>query len=178
MTEKPPKAKMAIELTDYSLGNADEQYLLDEQKECTFIWSNKKGEPVGVVMTFLAAQDKIWLLVTEKRARVTAVRRDPRTSVVITSAGLPGGTGKTVTYKGTTRVHAYDNPELQWVYHEYVSKLNGENNMERIEFFKSMLAVPERVIFEFIIDKKITYDGDKMAIQVPGSNGKFDDMWK
>ena len=178
MTEKPPKAKMAIELTDYSLGSADEQYLLDEQKECTFIWSNKKGEPVGVVMTFLAAQDKIWLLVTEKRARVTAVRRDPRTSVVITSAGLPGGTGKTVTYKGTTRVHAYDNPELQWVYHEYVSKLNGENNMERIEFFKSMLAVPERVIFEFIIDKKITYDGDKMAIQVPGSNGKFDDMWK
>ena len=178
MAEKPPKAKMAIELTDYSLGNADEQYLLDEQKECTFIWSNKKGEPVGVVMTFLAAQDKIWLLVTEKRARVTAVRRDPRTSVVITSAGLPGGTGKTVTYKGTTRVHAYDNPELQWVYHEYVSKLNGENNMERIEFFKSMLAVPERVIFEFIIDKKITYDGDKMAIQVPGSNGKFDDMWK
>lgn len=178
MTEKPPKAKMAIELTDYSLGNADEQYLLAEQKECTFIWSNKKGEPVGVVMTFLAAQDKIWLLVTEKRARVTAVRRDPRTSVVITSAGLPGGTGKTVTYKGTTRVHAYDNPELQWVYHEYVSKLNGENNMERIEFFKSMLAVPERVIFEFIIDKKITYDGDKMAIQVPGSNGKFDDMWK
>ena len=178
MAEKPPKAKMAIELTDYSLGNADEQYLLDEQKECTFIWSNKKGEPVGVVMTFLAAQDKLWLLVTEKRARVTAVRRDPRTSVVITSAGLPGGTGKTVTYKGTTRVHAYDNPELQWVYHEYVSKLNGENNMERIEFFKSMLAVPERVIFEFIIDKKITYDGDKMAIQVPGSNGKFDDMWK
>jgi hypothetical protein len=178
MTEKPPKAKMAIELTDYSLGNADEQYLLAAQKECTFIWSNKKGEPVGVVMTFLAAQDKLWLLVTEKRARVTAVRRDPRTSVVITSAGLPGGTGKTVTYKGTTRVHAYDNPELQWVYHEYVSKLNGENNMERIEFFKGMLAVPERVIFEFIIDKKITYDGDKMAIQVPGSNGKFDDMWK
>ena len=178
MTEKPPKAKMAIELTDYSLGNADEQYLLAEQKECTFIWSNKKGEPVGVVMTFLAAEDKIWLLVTEKRARVTAVRRDPRTCIVITSAGLLGGTGKTVTYKGTTRVHAYDNPELQWVYHEYVAKLNGENNIERIEFFKRLLAVPERVILEFILEKKITYDGDKMAAQVPGSNGKFDDMWK
>jgi hypothetical protein len=41
-----------------------------------------------------------------------------------------------------------------------------------------MLAVPERVILEFILEKKITYDGDKMAAQVPGSNGKFDDMWK
>ena len=50
--------------------------------------------------------------------------------------------------------------------------------MERIEFFKGMLAVPERVIFEFTFDKKITYDGDKMAAQVPGSSGKFDDMWK
>lgn len=178
MNEKPCETGMAIELTDYSLGHADEEHLLAEQKECTFIWTNRKGEPVGVVMTFLSSKNRLWLLVTEKRARVTAVRRDPRTCIVITSAGLLGGTGKTVTYKGTTRVHAYDNPELQWVYHEYVAKLNGENNIERIEFFKRLLAVPERVILEFILEKKITYDGDKMAAQVPGSNGKFDDMWK
>ena len=45
MTEKTSKTEMAIELTDYSLGKTDEEYLLAEQKECTFIWTNKKGEP-------------------------------------------------------------------------------------------------------------------------------------
>ena len=172
------KSEMAIELSDYSLGSADEEKLLRNQKECTFIWTNREGEPVGVIMTYLAAREKIWLLVTDKRARVAAVRRDPRTCIVISSAGLPSGTGKTVTYKGVTRVHAYDNPELQWVYQEYVAKLNGEDNVQRIDFFKDMLAVPERVILEFTPGKKITYDGDKMAAQVRGSSGKFDDMWK
>ncbi len=170
-------SEMAIELSDYSLETGDETQLLREQKECTFIWTNKDGEPVGVIMTYLAFHEKLWLLVTEKRARVRAIRRDPRTCIVISSAGLPGGTGKTVTYKGSTQVHAFDKPDLQWVYDEYVAKLHRNGNLERIAFFKTMLAVPERVILEFTPEKKITYDGNKMAAQVPGASGKFDDMW-
>jgi general stress protein 26 len=98
------------ELADYSLDADRERELLAKQKECTFTWTNKQGEPVGVIMTYLAARGKIWLAVTEKRARVAAVRRDPRTCIVISSAGMDWGTGKTVTYKGTTRVHQHDSP--------------------------------------------------------------------
>jgi hypothetical protein len=167
------------ELADYSLDSDREEQLLGMQKECTFIWTNKQGEPVGVIMTYLAARGKIWMLVTEARLRVAAVRRDPRTCVVVSSAGTSWGTGKTVTYKGTTVVHPYDDPELkEWVYRDYVAKLNGEGNTERIDFFVGVLAIPERVILEFTPTKKILYDGDKMASITPGASGKFDDMYK
>jgi hypothetical protein len=98
---------------------------------------------------------------------------------VVSSAGTSWGTGKTVTYKGTTVVHPYDDPELkEWVYRDYVAKLNGEGNTERIDFFVGVLAIPERVILEFTPTKKILYDGDKMASITPGASGKFDDMYK
>jgi hypothetical protein len=167
------------ELADYSLDPDREEQLLTMQKECTFIWTNKQGEPVGVIMTYLAAKGKIWMLVTEARVRVAAVRRDPRTCIVVSSAGTDWGTGKTVTYKGTTVVRPYDDPEVaDWLYHDYVAKLNGEGNADRIRFFVDVLAIPERVILEFTPNKKIHYDGDKMASITPGASGKFDEMYK
>jgi hypothetical protein len=179
VTSDDPQFDSYKELADYSLDPDREEQLLGRQKECTFIWTNKQGEPVGVIMTYLAARGKIWLLVTEKRARVAAVRRDPRTCVVISSAGTDWGTGKTVTYKGTTAIRPYDDPELSnWLYHDYVAKLNGEGNAERIAFFVGVLAIPERVILEFTPSAKILYDGDKMASITPGASGRFDDMYK
>ena len=168
------------DLTGYGLDRNREEELLRRQKECTFMWTNKSGEPVGVIMTFLAAKGKIWLAVTEQRARVAAVRRDPRTCIAISSAGLPDwGTGKTVTYKGTTKVHAHDSPVVAgWLFHDYVAKLNGEGNHERIDFMTSVLDIPERVVFEFTPGKRISYDGDRMAALTPGASGKFDDMYK
>lgn len=167
------------ELHDYALDESDERWLLEKQKECTFIWTNKQGEPVGVIMMYLAAEDKIWLMVTEDRVRVAAVRRNPSTCVVISSAGLEGGTGKTLTYKGTTQVLPHDHPKVAgWFFRDYAAKMNGEGNTERIEFFRQVLDIPERVVLEFTPTKKITYDGDKMAAMTPGASGKFDDMYK
>lgn len=130
-------------------------------------------------MMHLAHKGKIWLMVTEDRVRVAAVRRDPHTCVVISSAGLPGGTGTTVTYKGTTRVLPHDAPKVAgWFFRDYAAKMNGENNAERIEFFRQVLDIPERVVLEFTPTKSITYDGDKMAAVTPGASGKFDDMYQ
>jgi hypothetical protein len=59
-----------------------------------------------------------------------------------------------------------------------VSKLNGENNEERIDFMTRVLDIPERVVLEFTPGKRISYDGDKMAAITPGASGRFDDMYK
>ena len=72
---------------------------------------------------YLAAKGKIWLIVTSDRVRVAAVRRDPRTCVIISCAGLPGGTGKTVTYKGTTRILRHDHPDVAgWFFRDYAPR--------------------------------------------------------
>ena len=49
------------DLTQCGLESELEQELLDVQRECTFMWTNKKGEAFGVIMSYLPSDGKIWL---------------------------------------------------------------------------------------------------------------------
>ena len=40
------------DVTVYTLESEDEERLLKLQNECTFIWANKEGWPVGVIMSY------------------------------------------------------------------------------------------------------------------------------
>ena len=61
--------------------------MLAKQTECTFIWSNKEGHPVGVIMNFVFRNGRFWLTASSQRARITAMRRDPRVSIAVSSHG-------------------------------------------------------------------------------------------
>lgn len=166
-------------LEDYNLDESREKELLEKQNECVFMWTNKAGEPVGVVMCYIVAKGKFWLALTEGRARVPAVRRDPRTCVCVSSAGTDMKTGKAITYKGTTVVHRYDDPAVKdWFFEAFAARMNGEGNAARIKEIAGFLKIPERVVLEFTPTKKIGYDGDKMAAVTPGAKGGFDQMFK
>ena len=65
------------------------------------MWSNKEGHPIGVIMNYIYHDGRIWLTATSQRARIKAIKRDPRVSVTVSSMGTDMGAGKTVTYKGT-----------------------------------------------------------------------------
>jgi len=152
----------ATELKKFPLDAAREKELLDKQSECVFMWTNKQGEPVGVVMCYVAAGGKIWLALTESRARVSAVKREPRTCICVSSIGTDMKEGKTVTYKGNTRVHSYDSPEIRdWFFEALAKRLYPGDSRERINEIAGHLRIPERVVFEFTPIQKIAYDRDK-----------------
>ena len=44
------------DVTVYTLDNEDEERMLKLQTECTFIWANKEGWPVGVIMSYVWAK--------------------------------------------------------------------------------------------------------------------------
>ena len=44
-----------------------ERVLLETQTECTFMWTNKAGEPVGVIMNYLWHDGRFWLTATARR---------------------------------------------------------------------------------------------------------------
>jgi len=75
------------EVSDLTLSDADQQKLLREQNECVFIWRRSDVWPVGVVMSYVWRERKLWLTASSQRPRVSAVRRDGRVSVAISSAG-------------------------------------------------------------------------------------------
>jgi general stress protein 26 len=149
------------DVTVYGLDDDVEAAMLDAQNECTFIWSNKEGWPVGVIMSYIFRDGKFWLTASSQRARIAAVRRDPRVCIVVTSTGSKMTRNRTVTYKGMCTVRD-DQATKDWFYPDLSRALQGDD-AERMAAFAKFLDSPRRVILEVEPTQRIGYDGTKMG---------------
>jgi general stress protein 26 len=149
----------------YNLEGEDREALLNGHAECTFNWSTKDGWPMGVIMSYLWAKDRIWLTAGAHRHRISAVRRDPRVSVIVTSTGTKLGGGKSITVKGRCVVHE-DRETKDWFYPAFSMHLHKDEKIAK--GFEEFLDSPLRVVLEVIPEKWITYDGAKMALDSVG----------
>ncbi|MFT4613740.1 MAG: hypothetical protein ACI9NT_000881 [Bacteroidia bacterium] len=169
------------DVTQYRLDPEREQELLRTGGECTFIWANKAGHPIGVTTAYVAVKDKIWMTATRERVRIKAIARDGRSSIVITSKGTPMGGGKTVTYKGHTVIH--DDQEIKmWMYRLLASGMSSSQESDEgneftsgldPEMFVRFLDTPERIVLEFTPEMSIPFDGDKMAAGTAHAYAEF-----
>jgi general stress protein 26 len=150
----------------YGLDEADRESLLREQGECVFNWATRDGWPVGVVMSFLWRDGRFWLTAGAQRHRIEAIRRDPRVSVVVTSAGTRLGPAKTLTAKGRVRIRE-DAETKQWFY-PALAEMIQRGDPVAARRFAEHLDSPLRVILEVTPEKWITYDGAKMALDAQG----------
>ena len=178
-------------MTDQAINYDDvKQYRLDPERdkelvhaagECTFIWANKSGHPIGVTTAYVPAKGKIWMTATRERVRIKAIARDGRSSIVSTSTGTPMGGGKTVTYKGHTVIH--DDPEIKhWMSQllaggmVHASQQDPDNAFTagiNPEMFIRFLDTPERIVLEFTPEMSIPFDGDKMAAGTAQAYAEF-----
>ena len=149
------------DVTIYELSDEREQELLQKQVECNFIWTNRDGHGLGVIMNYVARNGSIWLTATSQRARIKALKRDPRASVVISSMGTDMGGGKQITYKGRVVLHD-DQATKDWFYPamaKIISPYPAPTEEAAIEY----LDTPLRVIIQLIPEKTIRFDGDSIA---------------
>jgi general stress protein 26 len=149
------------DVTIYGLDEDVEEQLLLAHNECTFIWSNKEGWPVGVIMSYVWRRGAFWLTASGQRARIAAVRRDPRVCIVVTSTGSPMPRNKTVTWKGTCEV-LDDRETKDWFYPELSSALRGPDQ-QAVDLFTKFLDSPRRVVLRVDPVQRIAYDGEKMG---------------
>ena len=149
------------DVTVYGLDDDVEERLLLAHNECTFIWSNKEGWPVGVIMSYVWRDGKFWLTASSQRARISAVRRDPRVCIVVTSTGSPLPRNKAVTWKGTCVVRD-DQQTKDWFYLALATAIRGQDPVQR-DAFAEFLDSPRRVILEVTPTQRIGYDGAKMG---------------
>ncbi len=150
----------------YQLDSEDQEKLLLEQRECVFNWCTKDEWPMGVIMSYIWRKGRVWLTAGAHRHRVAAVRRNPHTSIVVTSTGTSLGPGKTVTIKGTCVIHE-DRETKDWFYPDFARVLYPEESAA--QDFEKMLDSPIRIVLEVIPEKLITYDGFKMWAHADGS---------
>jgi len=149
------------DVTQYDLDPDDEEALLLAHNECTFIWANKEGWPVGVIMSYVWVDGKFWLTATSQRARIHAVRRDPRVCIVVTSTGSPIPRNKAITWKGTCTIHD-DAATKEWFYPALAKALRSGDEAMQAQFVK-FLDSPRRVVLEVEPTQRIGYDGEKMS---------------
>jgi general stress protein 26 len=149
----------------YALDEAEREELLRSHAECTFNWVTRDGWPMGVIMSYLWRDGRFWLTAGAHRHRIEAVRRDPRVSVVVSSAGTKLAAGKSITAKGRCHVRE-DAATKAWFYPAFARHLYPD---ERAALsFAKKLDSPLRVVLEIVPEKWITYDGVKMFLDSAG----------
>lgn len=149
------------DVTIYRLSEEREQELLKKQVECNFIWTNKAGHGVGVIMNYIAKDGRIWLTATSQRPRIKALKRDPRATVVISSMGTDMGAGKQLTYMGKVILHE-DQATKDWFY-PAMGEIISPYPAPTVEAAVEHLDSPLRVIIELVPEKVIRFDGDAIA---------------
>jgi len=145
----------------YPLDDKDAEQILLEQNECSFVWGTRDHWPIGVIMNYLWRDGRFWLTATSQRARIHAIRRDERVSIVVSSIGLERGAGRSLTAKGRVRLH--DDPSIKaWFYPDLARAVFRGAPEDLIERFVGFLDSDRRLILEVVPEKWITYDASKM----------------
>jgi hypothetical protein len=153
------------DVTRYQLDEAAEAQLLSTQIECTFIWSNSDGHPLGVIMNFVFRDGRFWLTASSQRARVPAVRRDPRVSVAVSSRGSGIATSKSLTYKGRCVIHD-DEDTKAWFYPALAAAVRPGDPEAQAAFVRH-LDSPRRVVLEVVPEGRIGFDSTQMWRDTP-----------
>ncbi len=149
----------------FGLSDTRERRLLDAQTECTFMWTNRAGEPVGVIMNFVMRDGSFWVTCTRQRKRVPAVMARPRVALAITSRGTDIGISQTVTYKGTATVHD-DDATKAWFYPALAARVRPGDDTAQAAFCDH-LDTDGRVIIEIEPDVRIGFDAEQMFKNSP-----------
>lgn len=150
----------------YTLDDDVREAMLLEQKECVLNWCTQDEWPMGVIHSYIWRKGSIWITAAAHRHRVSALRRNPKSSVVITSKGTSLDAGKSITIKGRAKIH--DDKDMKaWFYPELASALRS--TPEEVKAFEDMLDSPLRIVIEVVPEKWITYDGAKMRAHTLGT---------
>lgn len=144
----------------YNLDEETREELLGIATECVFNWCTRDSWPMGVIMSCLWRDGRMWLTSGAHRHRISAVRRNPQVSIVVTSTGTSLGPGKSITLKGRCHIHE-DRETKDWFYPAFAEH-TSIGGPESAREFEKMLDSPIRIVLEVVPEKFITYDGIKM----------------
>ena len=116
-------------------------------------------------MNYVFRDGRFWLTASGQRARVAAVRRDPRVSIAVSSLGSGISARKSLTYKGRCIVHD-DEKVKAWFYPELAAAVRP-GDAEAAAAFVRHLDSPRRVVFEIVPEGRIGFDSTQMWRDTP-----------
>ena len=153
------------DVSTFHLDEQREHTLHEAQTECTFMWTTRDGDPVGVIMNYVLRDGRFWVTCTRRRKRVAAVEARPRVAICVSSRGTDIGVSQSVTYKGDAVVHDSDDVK-QWFYPALAARVRPESTAHQ-EAFVEHLDTAGRVVIEIRPTERIGFDAEKMFKNSP-----------
>lgn len=121
-----------------------------------------------MIHAYVWHQGHVWITAGGHRHRISALRRDPRCSVVVSAVAAPkSGVAGAITIKGRCIVHE-DRQTKDWFYEALARKLNPTSEAGA-NAFEQRLDSLVRVILEVVPVKWITFDAAKFAADTAGT---------
>jgi len=150
----------------YHLADDDERLLVEKQTECTFMWTNSQGEPVGVIVNYVFRKGAVWVTCTRMRKRIKAIEVRPRVSVAISSRGTSIGRSMAVTYKGSAVIHD-DEETNRWMNTELANAVRPNSPDQAVAFAEHLTNSAGRVAIEIVPDQRIGFDSASLFANSP-----------
>jgi hypothetical protein len=152
------------EVSSYPLDDEQGERLFALQRLCSVCWSTSDGWPVGVTHRYIWEKGRIWVTTSSQRHRVAALRKRPKSCVIISGDGTEMGPDCTLTLKTTCVVHE-DRETLEWFLDAFAKAINPGNPQAQKGMI-AMMDTPRRVVLELTPVKWISYDGMKLAAAI------------
>lgn len=136
------------------------QRLLNEQNECVLSWITQDGSPASTVVSFVYYDNAVWMTATAGSARIKALSRDPRASLVINGSGSEIGHTRCLSLRGRCQLHL-DKSVRDVFFPRFSKKVLAGSKIGAGLMSKGMNNNSNYVV-EFIPHKAIPYDAQKM----------------
>lgn len=148
------------------LGKDGQAELVEAQRECTFVFTNERGWPGGVVMSYIEHEGSFWLTAVEGRGHVRGIERDPRASLVISNAGTGLNGRRMISFRGTTIIHRDPDTKAR-----ILDAFARRHQPEDAAAFVRLLDSPGRIVVQFHPTAvAVSHDSTKMPGNGRGSH--------
>lgn len=156
----------------YPFNDEEVDLMMDNGQECVLMWGTKDGWPVGVTHAYVWHEGKIWITFASHRHRASAIRRDNRVSVNVSSESYrdtadPSWPRGAITFKGHGEF--FDDDETKaWFYRALAEKVNA-GDPDGVAYWIDFLNSPLRTILAVTPVKKIMYNSGLAGRHMAGT---------
>ncbi len=138
------------------------EQLLQQQNECTLCWTRADGSPAATIVSFLWADQSLWMTALAGCGRVRALERDARAAIAVTGKGTSLGMSRCVSMQGRCVVRR--EPEIRdWFFPAFAAAVLP-GSRKGAAMMAGMLSGPENLVLQFAPERYIPHDSHEMMV--------------